>query len=313
MRERRALRFLVEAIFLGLLAAGARRRRPRAAADRRCDAARLARRGALRVGRHARAAALRSRPAAALLRARRCRCRRRGSWSSCHRRRRVSGYPAARLDDQATWIASPAMRAELAADWPVDPPGPEPTWRTPAIDDTIVVALPPLRARGRSVPREHVGRARPDRRGSRSPLPASGRRRGAGRTRGRRRARGGDRGELPCPCVELEVGGARGGRQPVVEAPVAGGRPVARSTGRRARPEPVALPPVASTPSRNRTPEPEPEPEPEELSHTLGRRSHGEPPQRWRSGRDPSSAPRPEARGRRRGHRGGRRRRPCPP
>src|SRR3954447_12606605 len=30
-----------------------------------------------------------------------------------------SGYPAADLDDQATWIASPAMRAELAADWPI--------------------------------------------------------------------------------------------------------------------------------------------------------------------------------------------------
>src|SRR5580765_4942905 len=30
-----------------------------------------------------------------------------------------SGYPAP-SDDQATWIASPAMRAEALADWPVD-------------------------------------------------------------------------------------------------------------------------------------------------------------------------------------------------
>jgi hypothetical protein len=52
-----------------------------------------------------------------------------------------SGYPAAGPDDQATWIATPAMRAEALADWPVNPvagPLPAPT----AGEDTIVVDLP---------------------------------------------------------------------------------------------------------------------------------------------------------------------------
>jgi hypothetical protein len=52
-----------------------------------------------------------------------------------------SGYPAAGPDEQATWIATPAMRAEALADWPVNPVGgplPAPT----VGEDTIVVALP---------------------------------------------------------------------------------------------------------------------------------------------------------------------------
>src|SRR3954452_3466358 len=54
-----------------------------------------------------------------------------------------SGYPTAGPDDQATWIASPAMRAEVAADWPLDPPGTDPIATTPG-EDTIVVDLPPV-------------------------------------------------------------------------------------------------------------------------------------------------------------------------
>jgi hypothetical protein len=50
-----------------------------------------------------------------------------------------SGYPAPALDDQATWIASPAMRAETFADWPV---GPVDVTEPPSpAEDTMIVPL----------------------------------------------------------------------------------------------------------------------------------------------------------------------------
>src|SRR3954452_4549381 len=49
-----------------------------------------------------------------------------------------AGYPAAAPDDQATWIATPAMREEALGGWPLDPPdGPLPA-PTPG-EDTMVV------------------------------------------------------------------------------------------------------------------------------------------------------------------------------
>jgi hypothetical protein len=46
-------------------------------------------------------------------------------------------YPAAARDDEATWIATPAMRAEALAGWPVDVE-PEPVSASPPSEDTIV-------------------------------------------------------------------------------------------------------------------------------------------------------------------------------
>jgi hypothetical protein len=55
-----------------------------------------------------------------------------------------SGYPAAGPDDQATWIATPAMRAEALADWPVNPaagplPPPSPGEDTMVVDSVLFV------------------------------------------------------------------------------------------------------------------------------------------------------------------------------
>jgi len=55
-----------------------------------------------------------------------------------------SGYPAAGPDDQATWIATPAMRAEALADWPVNPasgplPPPGPGEDTMVVDSVLFV------------------------------------------------------------------------------------------------------------------------------------------------------------------------------
>jgi hypothetical protein len=51
-------------------------------------------------------------------------------------------YPAAGRDDEATWIATPAMRAEALAGWPVDvEPEPAPA-ASSAGEDTIVVDVP---------------------------------------------------------------------------------------------------------------------------------------------------------------------------
>jgi len=49
-----------------------------------------------------------------------------------------SRYPAPPPDDQATWIASPAMRAEALAEWPVAPVDVTPIAPTPG-EDTMIV------------------------------------------------------------------------------------------------------------------------------------------------------------------------------
>jgi hypothetical protein len=41
------------------------------------------------------------------------------------------GYPEVERDDAATWIASPAVRAELLGEWPVAPEGDEDSWIAP--------------------------------------------------------------------------------------------------------------------------------------------------------------------------------------
>ena len=64
-----------------------------------------------------------------------------------------SRYPAADLvDEEPTWIASPAMRAEMLAEWPVEAGAP-----APPSEDTIVDGLPFV-----SLPDERGEDARPE-------------------------------------------------------------------------------------------------------------------------------------------------------
>src|SRR5262249_53895785 len=125
---------------------------------------------------------------------------------------RPLAYPAADLDDQATWIASPAMRAEALADWPiapveVTPLPPSPGEDTMVVDDLVLVAAgeefhantwvePDPVAGGGGGAGGPQGRARAAGRGARARAGCRGgagagaRRRGGGR-RGRRGDAGG--------------------------------------------------------------------------------------------------------------------------